>query len=122
VIKGGARKGAPVGVLGILFDWNESKPILNECLPTDQHGIIEGSAAFYVNKDHHIIATTNDQSFPIGKKIDPPKSCLELHSGQSSCGIITIDGNRFLIGSSKTKGYREYKGMEWIAHVIRPFD
>jgi len=35
---------------------------------------------------------------------------------------MDLNGNRYIIGSSRTQGYREYRGLEWTAHVVRPID
>ena len=119
---GGARSGDPVGVVGILFDWDtEGKKILTTCLPKDRDGRrIEGCAAFYTNAAREIIETTDPENFPVGRQLTLPPGHGELKAGQSASGLWTVDGRRFVTGSSRTKGYREYAGLGWVAHVVRP--
>lgn len=119
---GGARTGDPIGVVGILFDWDtEAKKILATCLPKDRDGqLIGGCAAFYTNANHEVIETTDPEHFPVGKQIALPSAHLQLKAGQSTSGLLILNGQRYIMGSSRTKGYREYNGLGWQAHVLRP--
>jgi hypothetical protein len=118
----GAREGESIGVLGILFDWDtEAQKILCTCLPRDPNGAqIEGSAAFYTNKNGEIIETTHSENFPVGLKLQGPKPIMGIGAGESVSGILDFNGVQYIIGSSKAKGYREYEGLEWSAHIVRP--
>jgi hypothetical protein len=118
----GARNGEAIGVLGICFDWDtEAKKILKTCLPKERNGdVIDGSAAFYTNISNEIIETTDTIRFPVGKVIDLPKAISMLKTGETVSNMITHENVRYISGSSKTKGYREYEGLGWTAHVIRP--
>ncbi|WP_020475156.1 cache domain-containing protein [Zavarzinella formosa] len=119
---GGARAGDPIGVVGILFDWDtEGKKILATCLPKDRDGrLIGGCAAFYTNSHHEVIETTDPEHFPVGKLLSLPMAHNQLKAGQSTSGLLVINGQRYIMGSSRTKGYREYAGLGWLAHVLRP--
>jgi hypothetical protein len=119
---GSAWEGDPVGVLGILFDWDtEAKKILSTCLPKDRDGeLIAGCAAFYTNAQHEIIETTDADNYPVGKLIKLPPGHISLKAGQSASGLFLYDAKRWILGSSRTKGYREYAGLGWCAHVVRP--
>lgn len=120
----GAREADSIGVIGILFDWDtEARKILGTCLPRDRDGdFIEGCAAFYTNELHEIIETTDDESFAVGMKVELPESHHGMEPGTSASGIFASGGRRFILASSKTQGYREYKGLSWSAHVVRPLD
>ena len=120
----GQRQGESIGVLGILFDWdNEAKTILKTCLPHDPKGeVMEGSAAFYTNANHEIIETTDSERFPIGSQPALPEDHQNVPGGESVAGLITHQDKRYLIGSAHTKGYREYEGLGWKAHILRPLD
>ena len=122
VRKNGKREGDSIGVLGILFDWDtEAKKILEICIPRHTDGkSIEGSAAFYTNRSNEIIETTDEEHFPVGLKLEFPESILSLSAGDTVSSLFTYKDMRYIIGSSKTKGYREYSGLDWAAHVIRP--
>jgi len=51
-----------------------------------------------------------------------PSENLNLDAGESASGIFTANEKKYIIGSSKTQGYREYQGLGWTAHVVRPID
>ena len=109
--------------MGILFDWEALVyPILEGCLPRIQDSVVEGGAAFYLNSKNEIIATTDVQNFPVNKKVSLPNKNMSLETGDSASGIFETGGKKFIIGSSKTQGYREYRGLEWTAHVVRPIN
>ena len=122
VRSGGGRTGDPIGVVGILFDWDtEAKKILNTCLPRNRDGdLIAGCAAFYTNAAHEIIETTDPDHFPVGKRMKLPAAHTQLKAGQSASGLFLHDEGRHILGTSRTKGYREYAGLGWSAHVVRP--
>lgn len=124
VRKQGAREGESIGVLGIMFDWDtEAKIILEACLQKDQNGeIIRGTQAFYTNRAGDIIESTDKEHFKVGVNLNLPDEHAQLAKGESHSGIFEKDGDRYLMGSSKTPGYREYEGLAWSAHVIRPID
>ena len=123
ILENGEREGKVLGVLGILFDWeNLVCPILEGCLPRIKNEVVEGGAAFYMNDDKEIIATTDAENFPIGQEVNIPAENMNLEAGESASGIFTDKGRKFIIGSSKTQGYREYNGLGWTAHVVRPID
>ncbi|WP_035239073.1 cache domain-containing protein [Desulfobacter vibrioformis] len=122
VRRNGEREGDSIGVLGILFDWDtEAKKILHTCLPKDRQGmIIEGSVAIYTNNQSEIIETTDAERFPVGMKLDLPDQIFDLKAGDTVSGLLEYQEKRYIFGSSKTKGYREYEGLGWFAHVLRP--
>ena len=122
VRENGEREGDAIGVLGILFDWDtEAKKILQTCLPKDRQGlIIEGSVAIYTNNQFEIIETTDGERFPVGMKLDLPDQISNLQAGDTVSGVLEYQEKRYIFGSSRTKGYREYEGLGWFAHVLRP--
>jgi hypothetical protein len=123
IIENGAREGKAIGVLGILFDWEAlAVPILNGVLPRINDQKIEGGAAFYVNSKNKIIATTDDEIFKVGAHVELPDENLNLEPGEAASGVFELNDKRYIIGSSKTQGYREYKGLGWSAHVVRPIE
>ena len=123
ILEGGQREGKVLGVLGIFFDWeNLVSPILAGCLPRIRNEVVEGGAAFYVNGKQEVIATTDPENFPIAQKVNLPAENLNLDAGESASGIFAANGLKYIIGSSKTQGYREYQGLGWTAHVVRPID
>jgi hypothetical protein len=118
----GAREGDSIGVLGTLFDWDtEARKILDTCLPqSPAGGTVEGGAAFYTNAKGEIIETTSEEAFPVGSRPELPATSLSLGRGETSSAVFRTDRRSYLLGSSRTKGYREYDGLAWCAHVVRP--
>lgn len=120
----GAPSGSAIGVLGILFDWDtEAKQILETCLPRDEAGeVIEGCAAFYTNAEMRIIETSNPELFPVGQVVDFSAEHLAGLKAERKCsGFYDAADVRYIVGSAVTHGYREYKGLGWSAHVLRPY-
>jgi hypothetical protein len=123
ILENGQREGKVLGVLGILFDWeNLVHPILEGCLPRIKGEVVDGGVAFYVNEEHRVIASTDSENFKIGQVVNLPSENLNLEAGESASGIFTTNDKKYIIGSSRTQGYREYKGLGWTAHVVRPID
>ena len=123
ILENGQREGKVLGVLGILFDWeNLVHPILEGCLPRIKGEVVDGGVAFYVNEEHRVIASTDSENFKIGQIVNLPSENLNLEAGESASGIFTANDKKYIIGSSRTQGYREYKGLGWTAHVVRPID
>jgi hypothetical protein len=118
----GAREGDSIGVLGILFDWDtEARKILSACLPKTTGGkSAEGSVAFYANREGVVIEATDPGLVPVGSRIDLGPRIAELEAGASLSEVLEHNGKTYIVGSSKTKGYREYPGLAWTAHVMRP--
>ena len=111
-----------IGVLGSLFDWvTESGKILKTCLPKDKNGKrIDGCVAFYANHQHEVIESTDKEKVPLGSVPDLPEIHCDLESGESASGVLRLGERVYIIGSSRSKGYREYEGLGWYAHILRP--
>ncbi|XZE19247.1 PDC sensor domain-containing protein [Pirellulaceae bacterium SH449] len=118
----GARDGEVVGVLGSLFDWvTESGKILKTCLPKDRNGKrIQGCVAFYASRNFEVIETSDPQLVPLGATPELPLEHRELTAGQSASGVLRLGDHIYIMGSSRSKGYREYQGLGWSAHILRP--
>ena len=118
----GSRNGDMVGVLGSLFDWvTESGKILKTCLPKDRNGKrIQGCIAFYASKDFEVIETSDGQIVPLGSTPELPVGHRELAAGQSASGVFRLGDHVYIMGSSRSKGYREYEGLGWSSHILRP--
>lgn len=122
VREGGSRTGEVIGVLGSLFDWvTESGKILKTCLPKDRHGKrIQGCIAFYASRENEVIETSDSQTIPLGKMPELPVEHRELAPGESASGVFRLGDQVYIMGSSRSKGYREYQGLGWSAHILRP--
>ena len=122
VRQNGSRNGEVIGVLGSLFDWvAESGKILKTCLPKDKNGKrIHGCIAFYANRNFEVIESSDASAIALGTVPDLPTEHRELTAGQSASGVLRLGDLVYIIGSSRSKGYREYKGLGWSAHILRP--
>jgi hypothetical protein len=122
VRKNGKREGEAIGALGVLFDWDtEAKTILETCLPKDRIGeVISGSVAVYVNQDFEVIETTGGEDFSVGSVLTLPAEVSVLQSGEKVSGLFEFNDQKYIYGACRTKGYREYPGLNWIACVLRP--
>lgn len=118
----GDRNDEIIGVLGSLFDWvTESVKILKTCLPKDKHGKrIDGCVAFYTNRYHEVIESTHKEIVDLSSVPDLPEEHRELETGESTSGVLRLGEKVYIIGSSRSKGYREYEGLGWSAHILRP--
>jgi hypothetical protein len=123
ILENGQRVGKALGVLGIFFDWEAlAHTILEGCIPRINNKIVDGGASFFTNTDHIIIASTDEEHFTTGHQVNIPTANLNLKEGESTAGMFSADSKKYIIGSTKTKGYREYRGLEWTAHVVRLID
>lgn len=122
VRQNGDRSEEVIGVLGSLFDWvTESGRILKTCLPKDKNGKrIDGCVAFYANQHHEVIESTDKDKIPLGSIPDLPEVHRDLAAGESASGLLRLGDQVYIIGSSRSKGYREYEGLGWYAHLLRP--
>jgi hypothetical protein len=118
----GDRDKEIIGVLGSLFDWvTESIKILKTCLPKDKNGKrIDGCVAFYTNRNDEVIESTDKDIIELNSIPELPEAHRELETGESTSGVIRLGDKVYIIGSSRSKGYREYEGLGWSAHILRP--
>lgn len=122
VRQNGDREDEIIGVLGSLFDWvTESVKILKTCLPKDKNGKkIDGCVAFYTNQQHEVIESTDKDKIALGSVPHLPEEHMDLEKGESMSGVLRLGDHVYIIGSSRSKGYREYEGLGWYAHMLRP--
>lgn len=51
-----------------------------------------------------------------------PACAIGPWAGESVSGLMRDGETRYLLGSALTQGYREYRGLGWKAHILRPLD
>lgn len=119
---GGARTGAAIGVLATLFDWHtEAVNILKSCLPATADGEdIAGCLAVFTDRGGRVTHSTDFNLAKPGDQLPIPNSLAGLQRGQTGTGLVHLAQQEFLIGSARSRGYREYAGLQWMAHVLRP--
>lgn len=97
-----------VGGIGIVFDaTNQFKAILEDILP--EH--CEQCFAIFANKSHKVLASSNEQ-IAIDSYLDIPKEFFNIDKQGSYSSIIQFHGCYYAVGSSISKGYREYKNQD----------
>ena len=93
-----------VGGIGIVFNAAvELEAMLRGCVNAQG-----GAAAFFVNRDGTILAST-DATRPVGQTLDLDGVMRALPNGSSQSRVVTFDGSYALMGVSVSPGYREFK-------------
>jgi chemotaxis signal transduction protein len=99
-----------IGGIGIVFDSEpQFRDILLDTLPKNTQGEIASNYfALFCDTEKTIISSTNSK-FSVGHKLDINDNFFSLNHGQSYADIIEYDHKYYSVGSSASKGYREYK-------------
>ncbi|MGY6500844.1 MAG: methyl-accepting chemotaxis protein [Acidimicrobiales bacterium] len=110
---GGASRGAPIGALGIFFDWEPQATgvLASVRLPDDER---PRTRCLILDSTHRIIASSADTA-DVGQTVD-------LDVSRGPVGHYTRhDGT--LVGYAHTPGYETYEGLGWYGVVEqRPAD
>lgn len=98
-----------VGGIGIVFDSEpQFEAMLLDALPRDEQGeIVKGSFGVIARGNRRIVAATRPDLTP-GAELNIPEEYFQMSGDQS--GIVTFQGHYYAVGSSPSRGYREYKG------------
>ncbi len=98
-----------VGGIGIVFDAEpQFDAMLRDALPHDAQGkIVLGSFGVFACVNRTVIASTRADLKP-GAVLDIPQDYFRTDEGQ--IGIVVFQGHYYAVGSSPSKGYREFKG------------
>ena len=99
-----------LGGIGIVFDSQpELYAMLADTLPKDKDAKIqENYFALFCDKEKNIISSTN-QELKVGDVLYIDEAFFDLQTAQSYANIIEYKGKYYAVGSSLSKGYREYK-------------
>jgi len=102
-----------VGGIGIVFDSTpQFGAMLNDSLPRDVMGNVRpGSFGVFTGRDRRIIASTHPTLNP-GDLIDIDDKFFQLEKGKGFSDITQFNGKYYAVGTSLSKGYREYKGQD----------
>jgi hypothetical protein len=99
--------GRAVGGVGIVFDSEpQFEAMLQAALPATA-----GSVAAFCRPDGAVISRTAD--LPVAL----PANLLALRPGQSWSGVLTEQGQCFVVGATAGEGYREFKTSD---HYVEP--
>lgn len=106
---GGENDGAPVGVLGIFFDWRpQADAVINGLRLTAEER--RRSRVLLLDRDHRIIAAS-DQSGVLSEH-------FPLRTEGRSSGSY-LDNRGRLVGFSLTPGYETYAGLGWYGAIVQ---
>ncbi|MCD6259687.1 MAG: chemotaxis protein CheW [Helicobacteraceae bacterium] len=99
-----------LGGIGIVFDSQpELYAMLADTLPKDKDAKIqENYFALFCDKEKNIISSTS-QELKVGDVLHIDEAFFDLQTAQSYANIIEYKGKYYAVGSSLSKGYREYK-------------
>jgi len=104
------NKDEVLGGIGIVFDSQEEfRAMLLDTLPKNRDGeVSQNYFALFCNRDKTVISSTNEELQP-GDSINISDDFFNLENGDSYANIIEYKQKYYSVGSSLSKGYREYK-------------
>jgi hypothetical protein len=113
--EGGRVDGKPIGVLGVLFDWETFAQSLvqNTPLPADEQG---STRVVIADNNGRILADS------FGRQLTEsiPLNLLEpIHQNQKGFMIALVDGDRCCVGYAHAPGYEAFT-TNWNSLVIQP--
>lgn len=107
--EGGEANGAPIGVLGIFFDWGpQAQTVVDGIRLTDDEK--SRTRCLLLDAQNRVIASSDrkgglNETFPLQA------------DGKSSGSYVDRDGNT--IGFSLTPGYETYRGLGWYGVIVQ---
>jgi len=109
VRKGGKIDGKIVGVLGVIFDWEDQAKTIVQTEPSLSEDEWKRSRVLLLDQKLRIIAASDN--------IGILQPFLLEHKGQHKGHYFTA--NHELIAFAKTLGYQEYDGLGWYAVIVQ---
>jgi hypothetical protein len=105
--------GAPLGVLGIFFDWQpQSRTVVNGVRLREDESAT--TRCLLIDQNHRVIAASGGRGVLT--------ETFTLDTSQGAAGSY-IDPNGILIGYARTPGYETYAGLGWYGVIAqRPRD
>ncbi|HET6146718.1 MAG TPA: methyl-accepting chemotaxis protein [Polyangia bacterium] len=108
----GENKGRPIGVLGIMFDWDtQAQAVVDGVrLSPEERGL---TRALIVDAQHRVLAASD--------RVGVLKEILAVETREHQLGHYeTKDGN--VIGFALTPGYETYRGLGWFGVLVQKRD
>jgi hypothetical protein len=109
VRKGGELSGKIVGVLGVVFNWEDQATTIVRKEPTLSEDEWKRTRVILLDQHMRVIAASDDNG------IRSP--FMLAHNGQQKGHYVNAD--RELIAFAKTIGYQEYDGLGWYAAIVQ---
>ncbi len=106
---GGKTNGAPLGALGVYFDWQAQGRAIVEVEAALPPPVAERTEVMLLDADRRIIATTNP-----GRRFQR----FELGDAGRARGSY-FDGAGNVVAFARTLGYQEYDGLGWWSVLVQ---
>ncbi|MDO8211312.1 methyl-accepting chemotaxis protein [Conexibacter sp. CPCC 206217] len=105
---GGAHDGAPIGALGVFFDWgSQSQAIVEGLRLADEER--DRTRALLLDADGRVIAAS-DRTGLLSERI-------ELRTEGRESGFYSAGDD--VVGFARTPGYETYEGLGWYGALVR---
>jgi chemotaxis signal transduction protein len=116
-VRGG--NGKTLGGIGIVFDAQpQFAAMLRDALPRSELGEISaGCIGLFVDQGMRVLAATSQ--YQSGDTIALPRELLK-ETSQTGARIVTLNGINYALGTRRTAGYREYRGLDAFALTLIP--
>jgi hypothetical protein len=109
VRKEGKIDGKIIGVLGVIFDWENQSKIIVQKEPSLSEDEWKRSRVILLDQKMRIIAASDNNGILLPFILD--------HNGQQKGHYF--NSNHELIAYAKTLGYQEYDGLGWYAAIVQ---
>ncbi|OYQ35598.1 chemotaxis protein [Niveispirillum lacus] len=108
---GGAENGAPLGVLGIFFDWApQAGAVVKSVRLTEEERLENRTKCLIVDSNFRVIAASDERYLMIGR--------YPLQTGGKDMGYYQA-GDGTLVAFALTPGYETYKGLGWYGLILQ---
>jgi hypothetical protein len=108
VRRDGALEGAPVGVLGVFFDWRAQARSVVRDEPTLDAAEWERTRVLLLDRERRVIASSDDRGL---------YECFQLDV-RSNKGSYVLPGGE-VCAFAKTIGYEDYDGLGWWCCILQ---
>jgi hypothetical protein len=109
VRKDGKKDGKIVGVLGVIFDWEDQAKTIVRTEPSLSEDEWTRSRVILLDQNMRIIAASDNNGILLPFMLE--------HNGQQKGHYF--NANHELIAFAKTLGYQEYDGLGWYAAIVQ---
>ena len=109
VRKDGKTDGKIVGILGVMFDWEDQAKTIVQTEPSLSEDEWKRSRVILLDQKMRIIAASDNNGILLPFMLE--------HDGQQKGHYLNADHE--LIAFAKTLGYQEYDGLGWYAVIIQ---
>ena len=109
VRKDGKKNGKTVGVLGVLFNWEDQARTIVQTEPSLSEDKWKRSRVILLDQKMRIIAASDNNGILLPFMLE--------HHGQQKGHYV--NANHQVVAYAKTLGYQEYDGLGWYAAIVQ---